>query len=390
MYVVEFQSLQHPALYSPRMLQSHNRSHGLVQLYHITDLDPRFPLYGAAVLVFMSHFKSDSPAKTSTYLAKYHREAQKCIDNASLLELVYASYVVAIYSLIQGESIQMAFKYCHQFCQSVVRLARQSKGLDDWIELVWRGVFIALYHVHRDTIFFHYPRTVAPLTESVALWEAILETSYGLLVSDHDISKLPLSMTTERICHKIQSLSVFMQIYLDQFLNRVNGAENARETKLAKDRLYSILDRIIRLVERLSNIADYLHHAYNMEQNASVSEFMRFAPLQPRGLKDVSAPYTRDTVLALLYAFARLLKNLLEPDADIDENVRSEINSSAIAICKLCTNIPIGSMRDTLIVKRSLFWAGLILTETKLSPGQIPFCTSFNSYSIFMDQRSST
>ena len=30
-------------------------------------------------------------------------------------------------------------------------------------------------------------------------------------------------------------------------------------------------------------------------------------------------------------------------------------------------------MRDTLLVKRSLLWAGLILTKTKLSPGQIPF-----------------
>ena len=101
-------------------------------------------------------------------------------------------------------------------------------------------------------------------------------------------------MTTEKICHKIESLSVFMQIYLDQFLNRVNGAENARETRLARDRLYSILNRIIQLVERLSNIADYIHHAYNMEQNASVSEFMRFAPIQPRGLKAVSTPYIRD------------------------------------------------------------------------------------------------
>jgi len=363
------------------MLNSHHRSNVLVELYYIADLDPQFStLYCSAVLVFMSHHKNDRPAATSGYLVKYCREAQNCINNASLLELVYASYVVAIYSIIQGESIQMTFKYCHQFFQSVFELTRQRKGAtDDWIELVWRDVLVALYHVHRDSIICDYPRAVAPLTESVAPWEAILDTSYGLLVSEDQISKLPLSMTTAQICHKIESLSVCMQIYLDQFLNRANVAEDARGKEMAKERLYSILDRIIRLVERLSNIADYIHHAYHMDQNASsvdnsaLPTFIQFAPVRPSGLKTISTPYTRDTALALLYAFARLLKNMLEPTADVDENIRSEINFSAIAICRLCANIPIGSLKETLLVKRSLLWAGLILTESKLPPGQIHF-----------------
>jgi hypothetical protein len=215
--------------------------------------------------------------------------------------------------------------------------------------------------------------------ESVAQWEELLETSYCLLASEDDIADLPLSMTREKICHKIMSLCVYMQIYLDQFLIRVNVAEHAAETQFSRDRLCSIVDRTMRLVSHLSNISDYIYHAYKMElslnpvNSPTTKTFLQFADVQPRALNATDDPDIRDTAIALLYAFARLLKNMLEPTADADENVLSEPHRSAIAISRICATVPIEEYMETLVVKRSLFWAGVILTESTFPSGQILF-----------------
>ena len=324
----------------------------------------------------MSYLNLNKPSETSEtsetshYLSKYIQEAQECLDNGSFQELVYASYLVTIYSIIGGDSVQMAMRYCQHFCKCIVVLRRKRKTTDDWIELLWRDVLSALYYVHRDMILFQ--RSM----ECMLRWEALLTTSYCLLVPEEDIKNLPLSMTTEQICHKIKSLAVYMQFYLDIFLIRVNINEDAAETKVARVRLYSILDRLLRLVSHLSNISAYIYHAYRLEFNATpvndptASTFLHFAPVEPRGLK-ADEPMVRDTALALVYAFARLLKNMLEPTADVDERVRSEIYRSAMAMCRLCANLSIELPMEAFLVKRSLFWAGIVLTESKFPLGQL-------------------
>jgi hypothetical protein len=79
----------------------------------------------------------------------------------------------------------------------------------------------------------------------------------------------------------------------------------------------------------------------------------------------------------------------LEPTADADENVLSEPHRSAIAISRICATVPIEGYMETLLVKRSLFWAGLILTESTFPSGQ--FLSSYiNESSAFMDQKSTS
>ena len=378
LYVEEFQSYRHPAPYLPKLVV---RSRLGVELYIGADINPHSSnLYRIAVLVLMSHLKNDHPSNTACYLRKYTREAQDCINNTSLVELVYASYVVAIYSIVGGASLDMAFKCCQQFCKSIVEMFRRKRTNDDWIELLWRDALASLYYAHRETRVSISSTNVA-LMESARQWDELLQTSYCLLVSDADIADLPLSMTTEQSYHKIISLSVYMQIYLDIYLIRVKIAENAEETKTARDCLCSILDRIIRLISRLPNISDYIYHAYlepashDIRYNPASNGFLHFPEVLPRALKATAEPRTRDTALALLYAFSRLLKLGLVSTTDVDENVMSEVYRSAIAICRLCANLPMEWARETLLVKRSLFWAGLILTESKLSAGQIHFAS---------------
>lgn len=378
MQVQQFQSFWRVSKYIPHFLTSRLSSFAGVPFFCAMDSDLNVDssaLFRSSILVLMSCLKNTDTSQvavTAKHLVNYHREAQKCIEAGSLAELTYCSYVVTIYSIIRGESLQMAMRYCRQFCRSFVELTKKQNFTDEWIEMLWRDSLMSLNYVHRDIVLYDCMSNIAPSMEFVLLWEELLDASSCLLVSEDDIANLPISMSikTEQICHKIKSLSVYMHLSFDQFLFRAKLAENTEEMELARSRLYSVLDRILRLMAYLPGISDYIYRAYKTEpypgpiNDATASTFLQFAEVHPRGL-DV-LPITRDTGLALLYAFSRLLKNLLEPTTDVEE----EIYHSATAICRLCANIPIGSLTETLIVKRSLFWAGLILTETRSLPGQ--------------------
>jgi hypothetical protein len=222
----------------------------------------------------------------------------------------------------------------------------------------------------------HYLGSGAQSMQSLEQLQEVLQTAYCLLPSWDDISNLPLSMTTEEICHKLKSLSVYLQFYLDNFLFRARYTGDAAGLNSLRSDLSDILDRIIRLTSHLSHISNYIHYAYAIRSNFDLpstdpkNSFLHFADVQPYGLNPSADPKPRDTALALLFAFARLLKGMLEQTAD-EEKVTSIIHDSAIAICRLCASFPSPSPMVTLLAKRSVFWAGIILTESRFPSGKI-------------------
>jgi len=328
--------------------------------------------------------RSGDSNDTAHYLAKYHQEAQRCIDNASITEVTFASYIVAVYSLVGGWSINFVLQSCHNFCKSIVGLTKFRMLNDSWLELLWQHVLSSLYYVLRDSSLFGNPVSQEEVVKALELAQKLLQTAECLLPSATDISDLPLSMTTEMICLKIVSLSIFLQFYLDQFLFRASYNANFDGLKILKNCLCSVLDRINRLIAHLSPIGDYIYHAYprNDTFGSTIYDdtphvFLHFPNVQPRGLKVASKAEERDTALALLYAFARLLRNMLEPTADVNETTISEIHDSAITICRLCVSFPDQSPMVTLLAKRSLFWAGLVLTESRFSAGTLLMLSTY-------------
>jgi hypothetical protein len=216
-----------------------------------------------------------------------------------------------------------------------------------------------------------------------------LRVSHSLLPCKQDIADLPLSMTTENIGQKIQSLSVCLQLYLDQFLFRIHAKVIGLSLKSARDDLHGIVDRIVSLIAHLP--CNPIHYAYDMKtnsNNSSSTAFLDFRDVEPRGLKESETPRPRDTAIALLYAFARLLKHWLGFTTDSDEATVDAIRRSAIAICRLCASLPDQTSRiSRLLMKRSLFWAGLVLTESRFPSGQIPVLIVIDNSSACLDKR---
>ena len=123
-------------------------------------------------------------------------------------------------------------------------------------------------------------------------------------------------MTTEVIFQKIKSLSINLQFYLEQFLFEESEGLNSGDTR---DRLRRILDLIILLMKE-----------------------------SPDG----------DTATALLYNFSIVIKGMFEQHPEAVYNAANTINN-------LCD-----SNVNSLLVRRSLFWAAMI----SRSPGMIPAC----------------
>ncbi len=290
---------------------------------------------------------------------------------------------MAVHSLVAGASLQHALTNCRQFCQTIAKL--QQSGIVarkevSWMEMLWQEVIFSLYYIHREILFRGIVGR-ARLEESFDQFYEMLSISRFFLPSEQDLVQLPLSMNTEAICQKIQTLSIYMQLYFEYFLFRESrGDEHDENTQEIVVALQSILEKIIRLITHLSNIPDFIHNAYSIRSDASPNinglvdnDFLHYPNLHPRGLKSASDPKLRDIALALLYTFARLIKNLLKQSTTaVNDELVTEIQDSSIALCRLCASFPRHFFQipmATLLIKRTLFWAGLILTKSKFGLG---------------------
>ena len=354
MYIQSFEALWPHSLSGPTAFPSQLVSRSRwVPVYNVCQSHSSL-LLRTAVMVLMSYLKNNTcDNETMEYLGQFYGEAQHSITTNSVLDIVYASYIMAVYCLIAGDSLKTAFVNCLQFCRSLAVLITNSSMVGpqelSWIEMLWQEIMSSLYHLHRDSLFYGVgPR--ARLEESLGFLRLILELSVYLLPSEEQIAKLPLSMTTEVICQKIVSLSIYMQVYLDYFLFRKNcfdgGIGSADDEIMVRARLMDVLEKIIQLIPHLSNIPDYIHHAYAIPPDLTAgfespaNDFLHLPNIQPRGLKSAANAGERDIALALLYAFARLLKNILDIDVDTNEEASTVIDHSSIALCRLCASFP--------------------------------------------------
>jgi hypothetical protein len=375
-----FESLWDAEHHGPRQFRSRLARQWIplykVQRHHSSTL------FQFAISVFMAYQQNkDGQQETQRYLLEYFNASQRNAFSSSIkLDIVYASYVMAVHSLVAGESLQQALADCLLFCQSIANL-KQTEIVEreelSWIEMLWQEVMFSLYYVHREVLFRGIVGR-ARVEESLDQLYEMLNISRFFIPSEQDLARLPLSMNTETICQKIQTLSIYMQLYFECFLFRKSrGDENTQEIVVD---LQSILEKIICLITRLSNIPDFIHDAYSIRSDASPhfdppveSEYLHYPKIYPRGLKSADDPKLRDIALALLYTFAQLIKNLLnQSTTDANDDLLTEIENSAIALCRQCATIPSSSfqMRMTpLLVKRTLFWAGLILKKSKFASG---------------------
>jgi hypothetical protein len=362
-----------PRLCAPVLMNSKLASYAAIPLFNPGPIDLASKLHRSAISVIMSPKCNTS---SNDYLPKYYMEAKKCIEKSSLSELLFGSYVVAVWSLADGPSITTAIHYVSQFCTATLCLIRSPRDNIDlnWVEILLQSLLMSLCHTHLDFILLNGPEKPEQLVVSFEQRQHLIDNTLSILPTENDLSRLPRSMTTEIMLHKIRTLSIYLHLQLEHFL--FQSVVDSKATVGLGKILNMIVTRIVDLIPRLSSISDYIFYAYaNMSSradeddnnNPSPSGFLWYPKVVARGLK--SEARERDTALAILYVFSQFLKNMLDAKPDTAA-VLAEIRESAIALCRLCDSFsePHSPMA-ALLIQRTLFWATMVLTKSKFPEG---------------------
>ena len=343
------------------------------------------PLHRLAVLVFMSYLKEKkSTIATFEYLNKFYRLALDLYKSGTGLEVIYAWYVISIYTLLAGDSIGTAIAHCHQYCRALVALKTSIQDDDDrqFLDIMWMAVIGDLFTQHRDSIELFHLDDPTTLHQSIEQIHLLLKQCSILLPSLEQIVEPRRCATPLWVGQYLETLAIYMQYYLDLFLFRMEYINSdVHDTDNLRFALRNICERVLQLITHFPDIVEYIEDAYFLsstfseEQLGNRHTFLQFPPVRPRSVKGPSTPpEERDTAIAFAYTFARLLRNMLDPVADSNETTSTDIYLSAIALCRLCASFPNRGHPyiNITIPHRTLFWAGLILTKSRFPAGASP------------------
>jgi len=132
-----------------------DRSHTGIPVFNPTTMHGSAPVYRSAAALFMSYVRNQSVVVQRMYLGNYYHAARKCIEHSAVPELIYASYIVAAFSLIGGESISEAMEKTGMFAHGALLLIQQGSIQGDellWIENLWQNLVMDLYYIHHETV----------------------------------------------------------------------------------------------------------------------------------------------------------------------------------------------------------------------------------------------
>lgn len=186
-------------------------------------------------------------------------------------------------------------------------------------------------------------------------------------------------MRPEEIQRKLQTLLIHTMGNFDQFLFYLNC--NREKHELIKKKFFrvkanldSLLGQILKLISYLPNAHKYLRHAYDVTLNSDVNQvedileqIVNIVPQFDLGTE------RKDIYAALLYSSAHLIKHLLDPTINLANRSESQVYVSALALCKVAACVGVIDPGICGLLKRSLFWTGLILTRSTYPLSKLSF-----------------
>jgi hypothetical protein len=370
---------------NPHFFRNPGRSHAAIPVFIPTMIHSSAPVYRSAVMLFMSYARNQPELVQRRYFSTYLEAARRCISQGAIPELIYASYLVAGYSLIGGESIKEAIHKAEMFTQGALILIRNESMEDDelwWIETLWQNLLMALYYIHHETVVRNGATGGKDSVDSFQQLDRLFDYCVSFLPSNGDIANLPLGMPSAAICVKVTSLSIYLQFYFDYFLfiQSLRNETISKQAERVQESLVSILTRICQLISHLPNIPDAIYESYRYVKGSDLAGSLiesshQITNIKLRGMVSAPHPLISDAALTLLYCFCRFLCNHLDPSAPFDTTVQHDVSRSAIAICRVCSTLKSGEIKPAktvgMLIKRSLFWAGLLTKSGPLGKGKI-------------------
>ena len=332
------------------------------------------------------------------YVPRYVEAGQSCIRENSVADLTYASYLVAGYYLITGTHEEYMYR-SDQFSLACQHHFRFGSSTEEkwWLELLWHEIVLNLYGVHQYELITSTDRLRFSREASLNRLERFFENSTFFIPTEAEMNQWTVSRPiVESLCLKIETLARHLQFQFDSYLSarELRGPKHASTIRI-KGELQSLLTKLVTAIGHLPNIGDVIYEAYQQSETllASVDiclprPFRILPEITLCGVKFRDGPRERDATIALLYYFCILVQGLLEdPPLDSVGKIGREPFIAALAICRICASVRTAMMEQKTsfhrglkiamnsIMKRNLFWAGLVLSASTFYYGIVP-CSS--------------
>jgi hypothetical protein len=363
--------------------------------FYSIDLDVASrPMMAAALALASFAQHGERNDDTDSYYTLYLKAASvfKAIANKNLSSLMYASYVMAILYCLYEQSTQEVLVHCAQFCR-LVDVNFQGEKDRSWLIALWHSVVRSAYHhywVQQNLDCFGSvdARAItvkhADLSIQIRRPDLVIDSQWRQLSLNTllDILRISAPFTsTEDVSldtstHLHNSL-LYFQIYLEYFLFQAATRPELKAVHhTSAEQLRTILVRIVSMIEHLPQCTTLLEEwsqgyqmilvAPNMIdfENAGSSSICKCKCLQLRFLDPLS--------ITMLYGSARLFVKLLSSyDLDHNEDDVFEACNLALATVHLiwATKTMVSETTYPALVRRSLFWSGIVLYKGGNSVG---------------------
>lgn len=326
----------------------------------------------SALLTFASCLKNGATdMHTMIYFAAFCRQASRSIVRHALLDLVYASFYITLYSLVSGESLASCQIHCLQFCRSVSGLFHNPIGIAEDqladVESMWQNTLGIFFYFQG----FIYDPTIQEILDAGN--ESLLQESSCLIPIDIKIWSLS-NPRPDVLYRKLRTLTCFLQglLHILCFRDNVKAGDDVTDrTAYVRKWADETIEKISQLVLQIPNTEKILSEAYSA-CNSGVMDDVEFE--DPRSIFTVKDWMQRDTIdlkcihAALIYCFVMLAKHWTDPMAD---TMTPTIQRSALAICYLSALFIKRGGNSGLPLVYALAWAGMILNKSRYPAGEV-------------------
>lgn len=339
------------------------------------------PLVKSAQLAFGSFAKNkEFGPHTYRYINCFVRRAITAIENGDLLNLVYASYIIALLYLFAGNSPDSdpAAIQSHilQFARSVSAFLYQRRGIVDerlaTVERMWNRI-IRIFSILRGSI--NDAATGLNLEED---HHSVLEQSQCLVPQDIWIWALSHS-NEQQIFVKLSTLTSILAAQLSSFVFQVkiNPSPNPPEKAISelRHKVDITMEQIRTLITMLPEAFDLVREAAffglskSKKGDLTIEDFNGIgggASCKSSSRTDRSHVSRLDAGVFCLVSLARA--GLINPMDGLKDG-SSDIVCWALALCYLCGSEPFCGVR-ALRIMYELMWAGIILTRQRFPAGE--------------------
>ena len=348
--------------------------------YGELQFDISSPLCRASSLVLASSLKHNGSNEDSCqYFKAFCANANAAIRDGNWKDLVYASHIMTVMAWHCPLDTKPTGIMTHflQFCRltKTVNETTSQRLVEDVIYRCDQTINAAWL----VTAFAYFGDGTRTREIWDLLWKMMEITSW----LTRKPYRVEFQILDKKAAGYLNFLNYHANIHLAIMLNEFTleiGERDSWRLETTRARAIEIFKQIQNLIASIRVVCELLDCALYTEPYLFTEYYELFefdvALLFPSLISpQAGSSDPRVIRLALLYCYAELLTNVLDPSADESDTCRNSILQSSVAICRLIHQVENSLSQDDIGI-RSLFWAGLCFCRENYVPGEYPLVCS--------------